>query len=329
MTQIQLHRRTIESVFELIGTNENSLTFAVGWCLAKAPAFLAVVAKHLGFEPLGKEATILLQEHRGSHGITDIEIIDPGKAAWILEAKVGFTPPGMEQLEKYAERLAATPDPAAAKLLVVIAKSDRRELWLKHLVPQDVLGIPVRVLSWGNIRAAIREATGSSRHAEKRLLSQLDHFITKVLQMQNFESNSVFVVSVGRETFGGGLTSFIDVVCRYNKYFHPAAKNWPSNPPNYMAFRWDGVLQGVHHVDRYEIITTWEPHFPDTTEASFQPHYLYHLGPRIMPAHTVRTGNIPRAGRVWAALDLLLTCDTISEARDQTHARREEAANAG
>ncbi len=329
MAQIQLHRRPIESVFELIGTNENSLTFAVGWCLSQAPAFLDAVAKHLGFPPPGAEATILLQEHGGSHGITDIEIIDPGRAAWILEAKVSFAPPGLEQLTKYAERLNATPDPAAAKLLVVIAKSDRRELWLKQLVPQDVLGVPVRVLSWGNIRAAIREAMGASGHAEKRLLSQLDHFIAKVLQMQDFESNSVFVVSVSRDTFGGGPTSFVDVVSKYSKYFHPAGKGWPANPPNYMAFRWDGVLQGIYHVDKYEIITTWEPHFPDTTEASFQPHYLYHLGPRIMPAHTVKTGNIFRSGRVWAALDLLLTCETISEARDRTQARSEAAANAG
>lgn len=329
MPQIQLHRRPIESVFELIGRNENSLTYAVGWCLAQAPAFLVAVARHLGCEPLSQEATILLQEHGGARGITDIEIIDPGKAAWILEAKVGFAPPGLEQLTKYAERLSATPDPAAAKLLVVIAKSDRRELWLKQLVPQDVLGIPVRVLSWGDIRKAIRESYGASGHAEKRLLSQLDHFVAKVLQMQDFESNSVFVVSASHDQFGGGPTTFVEAISKFNKYFHPAAKNWPANPPNYMAFRWNGVLQGIHHVDRYEIITTWEPHFPDTTEPSIPPHYLYHLGPRILPQKTVRTGNIPRASRVWAALDLLLTCDTISEAREKTQARSEAAANAG
>lgn len=329
MAQIQLHRRPIESVFELIGTNENSLTFAVGWCLSQAPVFLTAVAKHLGFESPSPDTTILLQEHGGSYGITDIEIIDPGKAAWILEAKVGFAPPGTEQLKKYAERLAAMPDPAAAKLLVVIAKSDRRELWLKQQVPQDVLGIPVRVLSWGDIRTTIRGATGSSGHAEKRLLSQLDHFIAKVLQMQDFESNSVFVVSVSRDNFGGGPTSFVDVVDKFAKYFHPVGKNWPANPPNYMAFRWDGILQGIHHIDRYEIITAWEPHFPNTTELSIPPHYIYYLGPRILPSKTIRTGNIPRAGRVWAALDLLLTCDTISEAREKTQARIEAAANAG
>lgn len=329
MASIQLRRRPIESVFELIGGDENSLTFAVGWCLSQAPAFLDAVAHHLGFEPLSPDATILLQEHGGSKGITDIEILDPGRVAWIMEAKVGFAPPGTDQLAKYAERLAATPDPAAAKLLVVIAKSDRQELWLRHFVPEQMLGIPVRVLSWGEIRAAIRAATGASSHAEKRLLSQLDHFIAKVLQMQDFESNSVYVVSLSADTFGGGPTSFIEVVSSYNKYFHPAGKGWPANPPNYIAFRWNGLLQGVHHIDRYEIITAWEPHFPGTTEPSIPPHYLYHLGPRIMPAKSVRTGNIFRSGRVWAALDLLLTCETIAEARDRTQARSDAITSAG
>jgi hypothetical protein len=50
-------------------------------------------------------------------------------------------------------------------------------------------------------------------------------------------------------------------------------------------------------------------------------HYLYHLGPPIIPPHEVSSGTIKRALRVWAALDLLLTCETINEARDKTKER--------
>lgn len=35
----------------------------------------------------------------------------------------------------------------------------------------------------------------------------------------------------------------------------------------------------------------------------------------------MRTGNLFRAQRVWCALDLLLTCATIREARDKTRER--------
>lgn len=40
--------------------------------------------------------------------------------------------------------------------------------------------------------------------------------------------------------------------------------------------------------------------------------------------HEVRTGNLYRAQRVWVALDLLLTCETIAEARDKTKLRFED-----
>jgi hypothetical protein len=39
----------------------------------------------------------------------------------------------------------------------------------------------------------------------------------------------------------------------------------------------------------------------------------------------VRTGNLYRAARIEAALDLLLTSETIAEARDNTRARLQAA----
>jgi len=60
------------------------------------------------------------------------------------------------------------------------------------------------------------------------------------------------------------------------------------------------------------------PGIPDT---STEPHFLYTLGDPIMPANPVLTGNIYPSGRVWAALDTLLTSKTISEARDITKKR--------
>ena len=45
-----------------------------------------------------------------------------------------------------------------AKMSVVLAQSDRRDLWLKHRVPAEMLGLSVLVLSWGQIKAAIDRA---------------------------------------------------------------------------------------------------------------------------------------------------------------------------
>ncbi len=51
-------------------------------------------------------------------------------------------------------------------------------------------------------------------------------------------------------------------------------------------------------------------------------HFVFDLGPAIIPNKEIRTGKgIYRNGRVWAAIDLLLTSDTMTEARDKTKER--------
>ena len=60
---------------------------------------------------------------------------------------------------------------------------------------------------------------------------------------------------------------------------------------------------------------------PELNPGPWKPHFLYTLGPAIVPQKIVKTGRIYRSGRVWAMLDLLLACDTISQARDLTKKR--------
>ena len=325
MRPIQLRGKTLDSVFELLGSDENSLTLALGWCLSRVPGLLEQVATELGVKPPGAAATVRLQDAGGRNGITDVEVQDPGKSAWIVEAKVGFDPPGLVQLTKYARKLLEQPDGPPSKLLVVLAQSDRKDLWLKLKVPASVEGVPVRVISWGQVRGCIERAYPETDNTGKGLLRQLGEFLDKVLPMQEITSNSVYVVSVSRDTFSGGPTTFLDVVLKHGMYFHPIGNNWPVSPPNYMAFRWDGCLQSIHHVDRYEILTNFRTRFEDADDVEFEPLFLYHLGPAIRPAQKVPTGNLFRAARISAHLDLLLTAPSISEAGVLTRQRIEAA----
>ena len=112
----------------------------------------------------------------------------------------------------------------------------------------------------------------------------------------------------------------------YGHYFHPVgggAGGWLKEPPNYFGFRYDGKLQQIHHVDDVEVTQRPRDFLPGFgPEYDFEtPHYLYTLGPPITPPHEMKNGRVTRALRVWAALDLLLTCDTISDARDKTNER--------
>ena len=91
---------------------------------------------------------------------------------------------------------------------------------------------------------------------------------------------------------------------------------------NYVGFRYNGHLQHIHHVDKYEVIIEFPKAIAEKKGEFEGNHYLYTLGPAIRPAKSVKTGNIYPSGRTWAALDLLLTCDTVSEARDKTKKRQ-------
>jgi hypothetical protein len=40
MPELLLHKRPVQSVFSLIGENENDITFSIGWALSQSPGLL-------------------------------------------------------------------------------------------------------------------------------------------------------------------------------------------------------------------------------------------------------------------------------------------------
>jgi hypothetical protein len=162
--------------------------------------------------------------------------------------------------------------------------------------------------------------------AERHLAAELATYLRGVADMRNIDSNSVYVVSLSTSSIPGWLAAVtsIDLVEKHGRYFFPGTgKNWPKAPPNYVAFRYYGRLQSIHHVDEYTIAQDMRPFFPGAPDTSdWDPHFLMTLGPAIRPDHEVRTGRgIVRSARVWVDIDLLLTAVTISEAADQTRRR--------
>ena len=143
--------------------------------------------------------------------------------------------------------------------------------------------------------------------------------------MQSVTDNNVYVLVLSKAEINSGTRyTWIDVVEKDRAYFHPWGRGggWPVVPPNYFGFRYDGKLQAVHHVESYEIVGNLaevNPLWCETTED----HIIYRLGPPIRPMQLVKTGNIFKNGRVWCAIDTLLSgeFETISDARDETRHR--------
>jgi hypothetical protein len=327
-TELTLYRRPVNTVFDLLGDKENDITYAIGWALAQSDRLtrrlLADVFPRR--KKIPDVEKVLLQEGISGAGFTDIEILaGQGTLHLIIEAKRGWSLPAAEQLTTYAER---TKIPPTAMLVTAEASPE----FVKGKLPTKVGGnVPVHYRSWRQVERLVREtANGSGSHAEKRLLRELASYLRGLMTMQNVRSNLVYVVSLGGDIEGSGI-SFRDVVVKHNTYFCPVGGRgrWPKEAPNYLGFRFDGELQQIRHVESYTIKDDNHAGFPPLKGKvdwpTDPPHWNFKLGPPIVPSKRVRTGNLYATLRVWAAIDLLLTCDSVSEARDKTYARFDEA----
>ena len=88
----------------------------------------------------------------------------------------------------------------------------------------------------------------------------------ELLRMINRDSNKVYVVSIAQGNPENCSITWRDIVKKKNKYFHPkGGKGYIKNPPNYIAFRYDGRLQSIHISPAAFIIqydTAFDPEYP-------------------------------------------------------------------
>ena len=311
------------SIFALLGKDENSATFALGWVLEKCPAFRYMVISDLIGHPTGEENDIevYLQRSDEQGGFTDIELFSKGLCHLIVEAKREWTTPNHEQLEKYSRRKMAC---SKSERMIVSLSAATREYAIRRL-PSKINGVPVTHRSWADIKSVVDAAHSAvDSFKEKLWLRHLSRHLEDYVSMQNPRDNQVYVVSLATAPIKDGDDDYtwIDVVEKDKRYFHPVGNRWPKVPPNYIGFRYYGELQSVHHIDAYKIVgdlsdvnTRW----PETCDD----HFVYILGPAMKPARQIKTGNIYRNHRVRCSIDTLLSgmCETISDARDETSRR--------
>jgi hypothetical protein len=324
--ELTLYGRQIGTVFDLLGDKENDITYSLGWALAESECLSRTLLQDVVPSAEGDldVDTVYLQEGVSGAGFTDIEILaGDGNVHVVIEAKRGYNLPQPAQLKKYATRS----DPKPTVLLVCAEAS---AAFVDGKLPDAVAGVPVLYRSWREIETLVTSAAiVSRRHAEKRLLRDLSRYLKGLMTMQNVSSNLVYVVSLGGEIKGAEM-SYRDVVVEHDTYFCPfgGSAGWPKEPPNYLGFRFDGQLQQVRHVESYRITEDnyagFEP-LKGKVDWSGERHWVFSLGPVMKPMHEVRTGKLYPSQRIWAALDLLLTCETVAEARDKTKLRREDA----
>lgn len=326
---LKLYKRPVQTVFDLLGSKEDDMTYAVGWGLAQSHALAHAVLADCFEREVGDLSALLLQESRPNAGRTDIEI-QTTEAHLVIEAKRGWDLPGFDQLEKYAAFLRHEDERQTAIAVVSECSADYPPV--REILSWD-LGVPVVYLPWSRLAALVTRVRGEVRaHAEKRLLAELHRYLKGLMTSQSVRSNMVYVVSLNHDAQDWTDLTFVQTVMDRNLYYNPvggSGSRWPKTPPNYLGFRYDGKLQRVSHVEHYEVVTKphdFIPEVKDWVNWTDEPHFLYTLGPALpLPDHEVRSTQTMRNRRVEVALDLLLTCDTIPEAVDRTRERLAEA----
>lgn len=324
MADIRLHGRPVHTVFDLLGEKEDDITYSVGWGLAQSESLAYALLAEVFDGELGQLTAVLLQQTEAGTGRTDIEV-QTQDAHLVVEAKRGWDLPSQHQLIKYARRL--TSGDERRRAIAVIAECAPHYPPVSQL-PDELAGVPILYVPWARVAdLVLAVVTNSRNHAEKRLLSELNRYLRRLMTSQDVTSNLVYVVSLNHDDLGWSDLTFVQTVMERDRYYHPVGgpgKKWPKTPANYLGFRFDGQLQRISFVEHYQVITRPHDHIPEINEDadwSTDPRFLYTLGPRLpLPEHAVRSTKMWNR-RTYIALDLLLTCTTIREAELKTAER--------
>lgn len=162
MAELLLHGRPVATVFDLLGRDENDMTFAFAWGMAQSPRFLREMMLAVAGQSVDSEELVInLQRHEAAGGFTDVEVSLPGELHVIFEAKRGWNLPTDTQLRLYAKRLDASD--ARDRRLVVLTQwgaeayvASRLGEW-DLLYPRIALGWE-RLVEFGPIRSWQRAA---------------------------------------------------------------------------------------------------------------------------------------------------------------------------
>ena len=323
MSELVAYGTEVNNIFQLIGNLENDITKSIAWALARCPEFLkAVINEVMSLEINTQNVRIKYQEFENNKGITDLEITDDTSFYIIIEAKRGWILPGAEQLALYSQRRNIIESPVSHK--AIISMSECSEDYANAYLPFKVINdIPVNHLSWKKIYELANSAKVGSSISQKNLLKELMRYLGGIMTMQAKESNWVYVVSLSTEKPENCDLTWVELVEKKMKYFHPFGINgWPKEPPNYIGFRYGGRLQSIYHIESYSIVKNLHDKIEEmpNVEDEYE-HFVYSLGKPIIPSKVVKTGNIYASGRKWAMLDTLLTADTIHEASEISRQR--------
>lgn len=191
------HGREVSSVFDLLGRDENDLTAAFGFALARSPRLLRRIVQRLA-PGADEEGTVLRLESRDSDGRTDLEISTADHLI-VVEAKRGWLVPGETQLAKYAPRI------GAHGTGVLVSLSAASPAWALQTLPETIHGVPVAHLSWEQVLLDLTDARGVTRGQERAWLAEFSDYLRKAIRMRDPADSWTYCVVVNTKGRGAAV----------------------------------------------------------------------------------------------------------------------------
>ena len=325
---LHAHDRLITSPFGLLGTDENALSFALGYTFQQSSPLLQWFLKQIGIAGVHhsslQNARIDLQRHRSDagQGITDIEIHLPGHFHIIMEAKVGLGVPTIEQCRKYLPRFEATNEPV--QKLVSVVQSPDQSFVTSYGKEDKKLSKRLVGFNWPQLfPECVRLMLGKSvpPHS-KEWVRSFYKFLDQEYGMKAF-TTEVWILTIDTKPLWENGMSFWDIHQKYSLYFD---RTHPTVRPLYFAFRVNGQVNAIYRVSRIEHSIPIIDLVPELVNLQADwlkmPYTIWHFGTPVPLANPLRTGSGMYNRRVRCDLDLLLTCKTVQEVEEQMGKRR-------
>jgi len=317
-----LHDKPILSDYQLIGHDENALTYALGHCLSFDGKFLSAFLRKCQFKGITStnvgHAEIHLQRGSNESGIVDLEISIQDRLQLIVEAKVGEGYPTIDQVQKYVKRL--TVRGIESKVIVLTKVTDDKvKKWLKHQ-----FGKKIGFLTWSDIMRLSQRL--AERHDATFNLRNFYDFMKEVYGMSINSEEEVWIVPLS--TKWKAKRADIIVADFHVQHRFWVMGDWRTRRSIYMGFRYNGYLNYIGRIMRIDRdLTSSEivPKFPSISKEFWPekngPWDVVRLGMLIPFPKKLKSGNIHNR-HVYCDFDLLLTSDSILEAETLMKERR-------
>jgi hypothetical protein len=233
MSKLKIFNEPAESLFRLIGNDENALTFALGYVfnlrkdvLTSFLKEIQIIPKQKGqsYKKLFSDYLIHLQQYNDDKsGIKDLVIEDCKSKRFkiILEAKVDGSLPSMEQLNKYVHG-AINNDLRNFResWIVILSRKEVPKSELVQITAQlNNANVNINFVTWGTISKIIHNFSfNNSNLFEDRIIKELHKFLNMDYKIKYFE-HEVFFVRVKK---GNG---YYELICNqegHGYYFNGA-----------------------------------------------------------------------------------------------------------